>query len=80
LENAPRSREQEGIQTVGRGHHGAKNAAFIGPAVMQRHNFKTRWKPFIIAPPFDGFSGEWTMNSRGCGFCRRGITGGRHNS
>ena len=35
-------------------------AAFQGPAVIQRHNFKTRWKPFMIAPPHETFSGEWT--------------------
>lgn len=51
---------QETIQTLGKGHHGAKDPAFTGPAVIQRHNFKTRWKPFMIAPPPETFSGEWT--------------------
>jgi hypothetical protein len=51
---------QETIQTMGKGHHGAKDSAFPGPAVIQRHNFKTRWKPFMIAPPHETFSGEWT--------------------
>ena len=51
---------QETIQTMGKGHHGAKDPSFIGPAVIQRHNFKTRWKPFMIAPPHETFSGEWT--------------------
>jgi hypothetical protein len=51
---------QETIQTMGKGHHGAKDSAFTGPAVIQRHNFKTHWKPFMIAPPHETFSGEWT--------------------
>jgi len=51
---------QETIQTMGKGHHGAKDPAFQAPAVIQRHNFKTRWKPFMIAPPHETFSGEWT--------------------
>jgi len=51
---------QETIQTMGKGHHGAKDPAFRGPAVIQQHNFKTRWKPFMIAPPHETFSGEWT--------------------
>ena len=51
---------QETIQTMGKGHHGAKDSTFKGPAVIQRHNFKSRWKPFMIAPPNETFSGEWT--------------------
>ncbi len=51
---------QETIQTMGKDHHGPKDSAFQGPAVIQRHNFKTRWKPFMIAPPHETFSGEWT--------------------
>ena len=51
---------QETIQTMGQGHHGPKDPAFQKPAVIQRHNFKTRWKPFMIAPPNETFSGEWT--------------------
>lgn len=51
---------QETIVTVGLGHHGLKDSTFQKPAVIQRHNFKTRWKPFMIAPPNENFSGEWT--------------------
>lgn len=53
---------QETIQTMGKGHHGPKDPAFQQPAVIQRHNFKTRWKPFMIAPPHEVFGGEWTNN------------------
>ena len=51
---------QETIQTMGKGHRGAKDSSFQGPAVIQRHNFKSRWKPFMVAPPHETFGGEWT--------------------
>ncbi len=51
---------QETILTMGQGHRGPKDNAFQEPAVIQRHNFKTRWKPFMIAPPKEVFSGAWT--------------------
>jgi hypothetical protein len=54
---------QETIQTMGKGRHGPKDSSFVGPAVIQRHNFTSRWKPFMIAPPNDVFSGEWTNNA-----------------
>lgn len=54
---------QETIETMGQGHHGAKDPAFKEPAVIQRHNFKTRWKPFMIAPPNESFSGAWTNDA-----------------
>jgi hypothetical protein len=55
---------QETIQTMGPGHHGPKDPGFQEPAVIQRHNFKTRWKPFMIAPPKEIFSGVWTNNTQ----------------
>lgn len=51
---------QETIQTMGKGHRGFKDPSFQGPAVIQRHNFTSRWKPFMIAPPNEVFSGAWT--------------------
>lgn len=54
---------QETIQTMGKGRHGPKDSSFVGPAVIQRHNFTSRWKPFMIAPPNDVFSGEWTNDA-----------------
>ena len=51
---------QEIIQTMGRGRNPPKDPAFKEPAVIQRHNFKSRWKPFMIAPPKEVFSGVWT--------------------
>lgn len=54
---------QETIQTMGKGRHGAKDPSFKGPAVIQRHNFTSRWKPFMIAPPDEVFSGEWTNDA-----------------
>jgi len=54
---------QETIQTMGKGHHGAKDTTFMEPAVIQKHNFASRWKPFMIAPPNEVFSGEWTNDA-----------------
>jgi len=54
---------QETIQTLGKGHHGAKDQSFEGPAIIQRHNFTSKWKPFMIAPPNEVFSGEWTNDA-----------------
>lgn len=54
---------QETIQTMGKGHRGFKDPSFQGPAVIQRHNFTSRWKPFMIAPPNEVFSGVWTNNA-----------------
>lgn len=54
---------RETIQTMGKGHHGPKDPAFEGPAVIQRHNFTSKWKPFLIAPPNEVFSGEWTNDA-----------------
>jgi len=54
---------QETIQTMGKGHHGAKDPSFEGPVVIQRHNFTSRWKPFMIAPPNEIFSREWTNDA-----------------
>lgn len=51
---------QEIIQTMGQGRNPPKDPAFKEPAVIQRHNFKSRWKPFMIAPPKEVFSGVWT--------------------
>jgi hypothetical protein len=51
---------QETIMTMGQGHHGAANPAFAGPAVIQLHRFRTRWKPFMIAPPGEVFGGVVT--------------------
>lgn len=53
---------QESTETMGQGHHGTKDPTFQQPAVIQRHNFKTQWKPFMIAPPNESFSGVWTNN------------------
>jgi len=54
---------QETIQTLGKGHNGAKDSSFEGPAIIQRHNFTSRWKPFMIAPPNEVFGGEWTNDA-----------------
>ena len=54
---------QETIQTMGKGHRGFKDPSFQGPAVIQRHNFTSRWKPFMIAPPNEVFSGVWTNDA-----------------
>lgn len=54
---------QETIQTMGKGRHGAKDPSFAEPAIIQRHNFTSRWKPFMIAPPHEAFSGEWTNDA-----------------
>ncbi|MFO1477876.1 MAG: LamG domain-containing protein [Verrucomicrobiota bacterium] len=51
---------QETVMTMGEGNHGPKDATFKGPAVIQRHNFRTKWKPFMIAPPDEAFGGPWT--------------------
>lgn len=54
---------QETVLTMGKGHHGLKDPAFKEPAVIQLHNFSTKWKPFMIAPPNEVFSGVWTNNA-----------------
>lgn len=51
---------QESIMTMGRGHRGPEDAGFVEPAVIQRHNFRARWKPFMVAPPHETFGGVWT--------------------
>lgn len=51
---------QETIFTMGRGHRGPADPAFAGPAVIQLHRFRTKWKPFMIAPPGEVFGGAWT--------------------
>jgi len=51
---------QETNPPMGQGRNPPKDPAFQEPAVIQRHNFKTRWKPFMIAPPNEVFSGVWS--------------------
>lgn len=55
---------QETIQTMGQGRNPPKDPAFQQPAVIQRHNFKSQWKPFMIAPPKEVFSGVWTNKAQ----------------
>jgi hypothetical protein len=55
---------QEIIQTMGQGRNPPKDPTFKEPAVIQRHNFKSRWKPFMIAPPKEVFSGVWTNKAQ----------------
>ena len=75
---------QETIQTMGQGNHGPKDPAFKEPAVIQRHNFKSLWKPFMIAPPNEIFGGEWTNTQSWPWFLpcwlayRRAADGARH--
>jgi hypothetical protein len=54
---------QESIQTMGQGHDGAKDPSFEGPVVIQRFNFTSTWKPFMIAPPNEMLMREWTNDA-----------------
>jgi len=51
---------QETNPPMGQGRNPPNDPAFQEPAVIQRHNFKTRWKPFMIAPPKEVFGGVWS--------------------